>query len=120
MTGPHDVRLFPEMRSMGPAASTELAAQALDFAYEIDLLKVDARLAKAVVWERGYFYASASEVTYERAASTLFVLEKQADGRWLILAHEAQSVGIPPNKITDPLPDLSDAWRQRFEPRAPH
>jgi hypothetical protein len=97
--------------------SQELAAQALDFAFDIDLMKVDARLAKAVVWERGYFYASANAVTYERAASTLFVLEKQADGRWLILAHEAQSVGIPDTKKTDPLPDLSDAWHRRFAPR---
>ncbi len=33
----------------------ELAARALWFAYDIDVLKVDARLAKAIVWERGYF-----------------------------------------------------------------
>jgi len=33
---------------------------------------------------------------------------KQDDGRWLILAHQAHSIGIPPTKRTDPLPDLRD------------
>ena len=54
----------------------------------------------------GYFYAWAAQKTYERAASALFIFEKQEDGRWLILAHQANSQGIPPNKITDPMPDL--------------
>lgn len=104
--GPGETRLNPGSRALGPTVSNELAARALKFAYEVDRLTVDPRFAKAVVWERGYFYAWAAQRTYENAASTLFVLEKQADGRWLILAHEAQSMGIPPHKVTDPMPDL--------------
>jgi len=62
----------------GPFRNHELAARALQFSYDIDALKVDARLAKAIVWERGYLYAWAAQKTDENAASTLFVLEKQA------------------------------------------
>jgi hypothetical protein len=94
----------------GPWLNNELAARALKFAYDVDTLKIDARLAKAVVWERGYFYAWAAQTTYENAASTMFVLEKQDDGRWLILAHDARSVGIPPNKVTNPMPDLRELF----------
>ncbi len=97
----------------GPFLNYELAGRALQFSYDIDVLKVDARLAKAVVWERGYFYAWAAQKTYENAASTLFILEKQADGGWKILAHDANSIGIPPNKITDPMPDLRVLYYQR-------
>jgi hypothetical protein len=97
----------------GPWLNHELAARALKFSYDIDVLKVDERLAKAQVWERGYFYAWATQQTYENAASTLFVLEKQPDGRWLILAHEARSTGIPPGKITDPMPDLRGLFYSR-------
>ncbi len=50
-------------------------------AYDIDRLVVNANLAKVDVWERGYFYASAAQKTYELAADTMFVLEKQAGGR---------------------------------------
>ncbi|MEQ1780798.1 MAG: hypothetical protein ABMA14_05525 [Hyphomonadaceae bacterium] len=97
----------------GPWIIHELAAQAMQFAYDIDLLKVDPRFAKAMVWERAYFYASAAQKTYELGAGTLFVLEKQADGRWLILAHSANSEGIPPNKVTDPMPDLRALYYER-------
>ncbi len=90
----------------GPWLNHELAARAMHFTYDIDQLTVDAHLAKARMWERGYFYAWAAQSTYENAASALFILEKQTDGRWLILAHEASSQGIPPNKITNPMPDL--------------
>ncbi|MGE0025000.1 MAG: hypothetical protein AB7S70_15360 [Hyphomicrobium sp.] len=110
--GPGERELFPDRRSRSPTVSNELAAQALRFGYDVDLLTIDARLAKAVVWERGYFYAWAAETTYERAASAVFVLEKQEDGRWLILAHEAASVGIPPNKVTSPLPDMREHVRK--------
>lgn len=59
------------------------------------------------MWERGYFYAWAVQKTYERPAATTFILERrEEDGRWLILAHQSGSYGIPPNKITDPMPDL--------------
>lgn len=108
--GPRETELRPESRARSPTISNELAARAMKFSYDVDVLKIDASLAKAIVWERGYFYAWSSKVTYENAASTLFVFEKQPDGRWLILAHEANSVGIPPNKVTDPLPDLRPVW----------
>ena len=94
----------------GPWVNNELAARAMKFAYDIDMLVVDQHLAKARVWERGYFFAWAAQTTYENAASTLFVLEKQVDGEWKILAHEANSIGIPPNKITNPMPDLRDMY----------
>jgi hypothetical protein len=97
-------------RSLGPTINRSLAARALKFEHDVDALKIDARLAKAQVWERGYFYAWAVQKTYESAASALFVLEKQDDGRWLILAYEARSVGIPPSKVTDPMPDLRDLY----------
>lgn len=104
--GPHETATNPASAALSPTISHELAAQALRFSYEIEALTIDARLAKARVWERGYFFAWAAQTTYERAASTLFILERQADGRWLVLGHEAQSQGIPPNKITKPMPDL--------------
>jgi hypothetical protein len=106
--GPRETETNPQSRSLSPSVSNELAAKALKFAYEIDVLTVDPRFAKAIVWERGYFYAWAAQKTYENAASTLFIFEKQKDGRWLILAHYANSIGIPPHKITDPMPDLRD------------
>jgi hypothetical protein len=104
----------PEHRSRaaydGPLLNNEMASKALTFAYDIDVMKLDPRFAKVWVWERGYFYASAAQVTYENAASTMFVLEKQDSGAWLILAHQGSSQGIPPNKITKPMPDLRDAY----------
>jgi hypothetical protein len=49
--------------------------------------------------------------TYERAASTTFLLERrESDGAWLILAHQSSGQGIPPNRITDPMPDLRDLF----------
>lgn len=106
--GPGETELNPGSRARSPTVSNELAARALTFAYDVDALTIDGRFAKARVWERGYFYAYAAQQTYESAASALFILEKQNDGRWLILAHQAQSIGIPPTKRTDPLPDLRD------------
>jgi hypothetical protein len=90
----------------GPLINNELASKALRFAYDIDRLVVNANLAKADVWERGYFYAWSAQKTYELAADAMFVLEKQPNGEWLILAHRATSQGIPPNRITSPMPDL--------------
>jgi len=97
----------------GPWINHELAAQALVFAYDIDELVIAGTLAKAEIWERGYFYASRPQSTYERGASAMFVFEKQPSGEWKILAHEATSQGLPPNKITDPMPDLRALYYQR-------
>lgn len=104
----------PEQRSAaaysGPRINNEMAAQAMRFAYDIDAVILNADLAKVDVWERGYFYASAAQKTYERAADAMFVLQKMTTGEWKILAHQATSQGIPPNKLTDPMPDLRDEY----------
>lgn len=93
--------------SLGPRIYASLAAEALQFTFDIDRLRIDPNFAKVDVWERGYFYAFAAQRTYERAADTVFVLERQdSDGEWRILAHQSSSQGIPPNKITNPMPDL--------------
>lgn len=104
---PHYTHIDTGAAALGPRVYTSLAAQALKFAYDIDAMRIDANFAKVRVWERGYFYAFAAQKTYERAASTMFVLERQEkDGRWLILAHQTGTQGIPPTKITNPMPDL--------------
>ena len=84
----------------------------------MDSIRADASFAKVRVWERGYFYAHAALVTYERGAATTFVLERrESDGSWLILAHESSSQGIPPNKVTSPMPDLHSLWERRQAPK---
>lgn len=100
----------------GPWLNHEMAARALKFSYDVDLIKVDPRFAKVMVWERGYYYAGAAQKTYELGARAMFVLERQTDGRWLILAHSVNTEGIPPHKITDPMPDLRDVYYQRCGP----
>jgi hypothetical protein len=100
----------------GPRINNEMAARAMRFAYDIDRLVVNPNLAKVDVWERGYFYASAAQRTYELAVDTMFVLEKQANGDWKILLHEGTSQGIPPNKITSPMPDLRDEYYAKCGP----
>lgn len=97
-------------RSAGPRVYNSLAHTALEFSHEISRLVMDARFARVHVWERGYFYAAAAQKTYELLGSTTFVLEKQEDGRWLVLAHQTSSVGIPPNLKTDPMPDLRELY----------
>ncbi|MCW3836694.1 hypothetical protein ACFQ1E_12550 [Sphingomonas canadensis] len=93
--------------ALGPRVYTSLAATALKFSYDVDLIRADAVFARVQVWERGYFYAWAAQKTYERGAAASFVLERQEkDGRWLILAYQTSSQGIPPNKVTDPMPNL--------------
>lgn len=97
-------------RSAGPRVYNSLAAPALQFNHEITRLVLDPRFARVQVWERGYFYAWAAQKTNERAGSATFVLEKQDDGRWLVLAHQTHTVGIPPNMKTDPMPDLRELY----------
>ena len=94
-------------RALGPRVFVSLPAQALKFAWEVESLRRDSRFARVQVWERGYFYAFAAQKTYERAAATTFILERDdGDGRWRIAAHQSGSYGIPPGKVTDPMPDL--------------
>lgn len=97
-------------RALGPRIYNSLAATALKFDHEITRLVLDPHFARVQVWERGYFYAWAAQQTYERAGSATFVLEKQEDGRWLVLAHETNTVGIPANRKTEPMPDLRDLY----------
>jgi hypothetical protein len=111
--GPGETEINPGSRARSPTFAHELAARALEFAYDVEGLVIDPHLAKVRVWERGYFYAWANQQTYENAASTVFVMEKQPDGRWLILAHQASSVGIPDGKRTVPLPDMKPRWEAR-------
>jgi ketosteroid isomerase-like protein len=96
--------------ALGKPVYSSLAHRALQFTTQITRLKVDPRYARADVWERGYFYAFAVQETYENAGSATFVLEKQDNGRWLVLAHQTNTVGIPANMKTDPLPDLRDFY----------
>jgi len=103
---PHYDYIDTGSAARGRVQYTSLAATALAFRYDVDSILADTRFAKVRVWERGYFYAWAAQATYERAASTLFVLERHEDGRWLILAHESNAVGIPPNRVSSPMPDL--------------
>jgi hypothetical protein len=94
-------------RARAPRIYNSLPAVALKFVYDVDLIRRDGSFAKVRIWERGYFYAPAAQKTYENAAATTFILERsEKDGQWLILAHQSTSQGIPPNKITDPMPDL--------------
>jgi hypothetical protein len=97
--------------SLGPRVYPTLAATALTFRYDIERMRIDPNFAKVAVWERGYFFAAKAQKTYERAAATDFVLERsEGDGQWRILAHQSGSYGIPPGKVTDPMPDLADLF----------
>jgi hypothetical protein len=108
--GPGFTELNPKSAKLSPRVSHELAARALQFRYDIDRVKVEDTLARVDVWERGYFYAFAAGTTYETAADATFVLERQSDGRWLILAHSADNRGIPPGRETSPMPDMKPLW----------
>ena len=104
--------MYPKSGSatLGKPVYNSLAHRALQFATQITRLTIDPRYARAAVWERGYFYAFAAQQTYENAGAATFVFEKQDNGKWLVLAHQTYTVGIPPNMNTDPLPDLRDLY----------
>jgi hypothetical protein len=95
---------------LGPRVYSSLAATSLLFEYEITRLVLDPRFARVDVRERGYSYAWAVQRTYERMGSAVFVLERQEDGRWLVLAHETNTIGFPPSLATNPMPDLRDLY----------
>ena len=92
--------------ALGPRIFTSLPARAHTFAHRIIKVRQDATFARIEVDERGYFCAWSIPTTYESASSSTFVLERQDDGRWLILAHQTGSYGMPPGTETDPMPDL--------------
>ncbi|HTU13044.1 MAG TPA: hypothetical protein VMG08_19300 [Allosphingosinicella sp.] len=117
--GAHDLspgyvreNLRPGARALvlGPPVYVSLAATALTFRHEITRIVLDTRFARVWVRERGYFYAAAAQRTYERMASASFVLERQDDGRWLVLVHESNPVGFPPSLATVPMPDLRELY----------
>lgn len=118
LTAPGFIDSSPHIRyanngsaGLGPPIYTSLPATALKFAYEIERIRRDDIFAKVQVWERGYFYAAAAQKTYEWAVATDFILERQEkDGRWLILAHQSGSYGIPAHKVTNPMPDLRELY----------
>lgn len=56
--------------ALGPPIYSSLAAKALQFAYDIDFMRIDPNFARVGVWERGYFYAAAAQRTYELAADS--------------------------------------------------
>jgi hypothetical protein len=63
------------------------------------------------VHERGYFYAWATQTTYENAADTTFIFERSdADSRWRVIAHQTGSYGFPASEATDPMPDLRELF----------
>ncbi|HET9638493.1 MAG TPA: hypothetical protein VFP12_04725 [Allosphingosinicella sp.] len=104
---PHYSYIDTGSRALGPRIYTSLPAEAVKFAFDVDSIRRDESFARVQVWERGYFYAWAAQKTYERAAAATFILERNGtDGRWRIAAHQSSSQGIPPNKVTAPMPDL--------------
>lgn len=97
--------------SLGPRVHTSLAATALEFRHEIERMRIDPNFARVAVLERGYFYAWAAQKTTERHGHTDFILERsEKDGAWRILGHQTGSYGIPPHKVTDPMPDLRELF----------
>jgi hypothetical protein len=98
-----------------PYLNHELSARAMQFSYGIDLLKLDPRFAKAMVWERGYFSASAAQKTCESAVSTLFVLEKPTTDRGKSCCTMRTRSAFPPQ---DNRPDARPARPLLFALRA--
>lgn len=92
--------------ALGPRYYVSLAATAPLFRYEITQVRADTRFARVGVRERGYRYASAAGKTYEVMSDTLLVVERQENGRWLVLAHQTNSTGFSSSLATNPLPDL--------------
>lgn len=100
------------VRPVGPPFPNELIRRAGRFAYEIDNLRLEGGLAKVRVWERAWIYAWAANQTYENAAEAHFVLERMADGKWLILAFQSSSQAVHPKHKNEPMPDLSPGAKQ--------
>lgn len=104
-------RCGPQPRALkfdpGGAYRHLLAARAQLFRPEIEKLVVEGSLAKADVWERGYFYARAAGQTYENAAGATFVFERREGQPWKILLYTSRSSAVRPGDRGQPMPDLS-------------
>lgn len=97
-----------------PVFRDELAYSALKFSYEIDALRIDDDFARVEVWERGWYYAGSSKVTYENDADTTFVLERDDDNRWQVLAYTARRSAVHPKHADEPRPDLREEYFKKF------
>ena len=108
---PHYRYINNGSRALGPPVYTHMSLDALKFAYIIGAMRIDPNFARVRVSERGYFYAAAAQVTYERVMDTIFIFERQEkDGRWMILAHQSGSYGVAPGEATNPMPDLRELY----------
>jgi len=88
----------------------ELAWSALQFSYEISGLRFDRYFARVDVRERGWYYASTAETTYENAAVTLFLLERDDAGAWNVMAHQTDRTAVRPDHRDEPMPDLREMY----------
>ena len=84
-----------------------LAVRAGKFAYEVERMRVERRLAKVDVWERGWIYAGAAKQTYENAADATFILERRENEGWKILLYASHSQAVRHDHRNQPMPDLS-------------
>jgi hypothetical protein len=100
-----------------PPFRSELAYSALKFSYEIEKMRLDSYFARVEVWERAWYYAWAAETTYENDAETTFVLERDDNGEWKVLAFSASGIAVHPKYADDPMPDLRDEFFRRFPDR---
>ena len=108
---PHYRYINNGSRALGPRVYTHMSLDALKFTYIIDAMRIDPNFARVRVSERGYFYAAAAQVTYERLMDTTFVLERhEKNGQWMILAHQSGSYGISPDQATNLMPDLREFY----------
>jgi hypothetical protein len=96
----------------------ELAYLALKFSYEIEGLRIDNNFARADVWERGWFYAAwSSGETYENAAQSTFILERDVNGEWKIAAFTSRNSAVKPEHADDPMPDMRGEFYRRYPER---
>jgi hypothetical protein len=104
----------PVKSSVSPLTQ-ELAYLALKFSYEIEKLRIDDNFARAEVWERGWFYAAwSSGQTYENAAQSTFILERDVNGAWKIAAFTSRNSAVKPEHADDPMPDMRGEFYRRY------
>jgi hypothetical protein len=93
----------------------ELAYLALKFSYEIEKLRIDENFARAEVWERGWFYAAwSTQQSYENAARSTFILERDGNGDWKIAAFTSRKSAVKPEHADDPMPDMRGEFYRRY------
>jgi hypothetical protein len=95
----------------------ELAYLALKFSYAVERLRIDDNFARAAVWERGWFYADAKRQSYELAAQSTFILERDQNGDWKIAAFTSRRSAVRPEHADDPMPDMFGEFYRRYPER---